>query len=89
MALKKGLAEATMRLRGRRYSAIVELEDCQSAHDVLDEWQSLYTPPEGADPTDMELESWSPLPERPAGLPESALKPNRSIRIWRSEQIKE
>ncbi len=75
-----------MRLRKHRYHAIIELTKDETAHDVLDEWQTLYTPPEGGAPYDMELQMWRPLVERPS-VPEQPTKPNRSIRIWRSTRL--
>lgn len=75
-----------MNLRGKRYRGIIEIAtDEEEIHDVLDEWQTLYTPPEGADPTALHMEKWIRLEKKPDDLPSHPIKGVRDVMIWRSE----
>lgn len=77
-----------MELRGRRYSGVVEIATQEEEiHDVLDAWQSLYTPPKGARPRDHTMERWERLPEKPNWVPQHPIRENRDILIWQSIEI--
>jgi hypothetical protein len=89
MTVRKGFANAKMRLRRHQYHGVIEIT-CATVevHDVLDEWQSLYPIPKGARPLDFEMLEWEPLPAKPEGLPRFPAKAGpRDVLIWNSTNL--